>query len=46
LRPVARRITILRSNGFGPRSFTSGFEWLVHVVAHELEHVRQNRIGG
>jgi hypothetical protein len=26
---------------FGPDSFNSGFEWFVHVVAHELEHVAQ-----
>jgi hypothetical protein len=31
---------------FGPGAFKSGFEWLVHIVAHELEHVRQNLIGG
>ena len=26
----------------GPGAFTGGFEWFVHIVAHELEHVRQN----
>lgn len=31
---------------FGPGSFNNGFEWLVHTVAHELEHVRQGLIGG
>lgn len=31
---------------FGPASFEGGFEWLVHIVAHELEHVRQELIGG
>lgn len=31
---------------FGPFSFDKGFEYLVHVVAHEIEHVRQNLIGG
>jgi hypothetical protein len=30
---------------FGPGSFNRGFEALVHVVAHELEHVAQNLIG-
>jgi hypothetical protein len=30
---------------FGPSAFDEGFEWLVHVVAHEVEHVRQNLIG-
>jgi hypothetical protein len=30
---------------FGPGSFNSGFEWFVHVIAHELEHVAQNLIG-
>jgi hypothetical protein len=31
---------------FGPGAFNKGFEWLVHTVAHELEHVRQHLIGG
>jgi hypothetical protein len=31
---------------FGPSSFSQGPEWLVHITAHELEHVRQNLIGG
>jgi hypothetical protein len=31
---------------FGPGAFDQGFEGLVHLVAHELEHVRQNLIGG
>ena len=31
---------------FGPGSFSQGFAFLVHIVAHELEHVRQNLIGG
>ena len=31
---------------FGPSSFNQGFEWLVHATAHELEHVRQELIGG
>ena len=31
---------------FGPTSFSQGFAFLVHIVAHELEHVRQNLIGG
>lgn len=31
---------------FGPGSFDKGFESLVHIVAHEIEHVRQNLIGG
>jgi len=30
---------------FGPGSFPKGFAWLVHITAHELEHVRQNLIG-
>ena len=29
----------------GPSGFTRGYERLVHVVAHEFEHVRQRRIG-
>ncbi len=29
---------------FGPGAFTRGFERLVHIVAHELEHVRQDQI--
>jgi hypothetical protein len=31
---------------FGPGAFNQGFEWLVHIVAHEIEHVRQNLVGG
>jgi hypothetical protein len=31
---------------FGPGSFNGGWEWLVHIVAHELEHVRQELLGG
>ncbi len=31
---------------FGPESFSKGFAHLVHVVAHELEHVSQAVIGG
>jgi len=31
---------------FGPETFTGGWEWLVHTVSHELEHVRQELIGG
>ena len=31
---------------FGPSAFSQGFPLLVHIVAHELEHVRQNLIGG
>jgi hypothetical protein len=31
---------------FGPGAFDQGFEWVVHIVAHELEHVRQHLIGG
>jgi hypothetical protein len=30
---------------FGPSSFSKGFAYLVHVVAHELEHVSQSLIG-
>jgi Domain of unknown function (DUF4157) len=30
---------------FGPGAFNQGFETLVHLVAHELEHVRQNLVG-
>lgn len=30
---------------FGPGAFNHGFEWLVSIVAHELEHVAQNLIG-
>jgi hypothetical protein len=29
----------------GPSAFTQGYEGLVHTIAHELEHVRQRRIG-
>ena len=29
----------------GPNAFTQTFEELVHTVAHELEHVRQTRVG-
>lgn len=29
----------------GPGAFGRGFESFVHIVAHELEHVRQNLIG-
>lgn len=39
---TARQSRIL----FGPGSFTGGWEWLVHIVAHELEHVRQELLGG
>lgn len=28
-----------------PKAFTQGFAGLVHTVAHEFEHVRQNRVG-
>jgi peptidoglycan hydrolase-like protein with peptidoglycan-binding domain len=28
-----------------PNAFTQGFAGLVHTVAHEMEHVRQNRVG-
>jgi Domain of unknown function (DUF4157) len=31
---------------FGPSAFQYGFEGLASIVAHELEHVRQNLIGG
>jgi len=31
---------------FGPETFTGGWEWLVHTVSHELEHVRQELLGG
>jgi hypothetical protein len=30
---------------FGPGAFANGYEWFVHVVAHELEHVAQDLIG-
>jgi hypothetical protein len=30
---------------FGPTAFSRGFAPLVHTVAHELEHVRQNLLG-
>jgi peptidoglycan hydrolase-like protein with peptidoglycan-binding domain len=29
----------------GPPAFAQGFEGLVHTIAHELEHVRQRRVG-
>jgi peptidoglycan hydrolase-like protein with peptidoglycan-binding domain len=29
----------------GPSAFAQGFEGLVHTIAHELEHVRQRRVG-
>ncbi len=29
----------------GPKAFAQGFEGLVHTIAHELEHVRQRRVG-
>jgi peptidoglycan hydrolase-like protein with peptidoglycan-binding domain len=29
----------------GPKAFAPGFAGLVHTIAHELEHVRQNREG-
>ncbi len=29
----------------GPKGFAKGYEALVHTVAHEYEHVRQNRVG-
>ncbi|MFA5326310.1 MAG: DUF4157 domain-containing protein [Prolixibacteraceae bacterium] len=29
----------------GPSAFTQGFAGLVHTIAHELEHVRQNKLG-
>lgn len=29
----------------GPNGFAQGFEGLVHTIAHELEHVRQRRVG-
>ena len=41
LRGAARRSGI----EFGPGSFDKGFEWLVHIVAHELAHVAQGLIG-
>jgi len=28
-----------------PNAFTQGFAGLVHTIAHEFEHVRQNRVG-
>ncbi len=28
-----------------PNAFTQGFAGLVHTIAHEMEHVRQNRVG-
>jgi hypothetical protein len=31
---------------FGPSAFQYGFEGLASIVAHEVEHVRQNLIGG
>ena len=29
----------------GPAAFAQGFEGLVHTIAHELEHIRQNKLG-
>lgn len=29
----------------GPPAFAQGFEGLVHTIAHELEHVRQRKVG-
>jgi hypothetical protein len=29
----------------GPRGFSQGYAGLVHTIAHELEHVRQRRVG-
>ncbi len=29
----------------GPAGFTQGYEGLVHTIAHELEHVRQRKVG-
>ncbi len=29
----------------GPSAFTQGWAGLVHTIAHEFEHVRQNRVG-
>jgi peptidoglycan hydrolase-like protein with peptidoglycan-binding domain len=29
----------------GPSAFAQGFAGLVHTIAHELEHVRQNKLG-
>lgn len=29
----------------GPSAFTQGYAGLVHTIAHELEHVRQNKLG-
>jgi hypothetical protein len=29
----------------GPPGFSQGFEGLVHTIAHELEHVRQRKVG-
>ncbi len=29
----------------GPSAFAQGFAGLVHTIAHEFEHVRQNRVG-
>jgi len=37
--PGNSRITV------SPNAFTQGFAGLVHTVAHEFEHVRQNRAG-
>ena len=28
-----------------PNAFANGFAALVHTIAHEMEHVRQNRVG-
>ncbi len=29
----------------GPSAFAQGFAGLVHTIAHELEHIRQNKLG-
>lgn len=29
----------------GPSAFTQGYAGLVHTIAHELEHIRQNKLG-
>jgi hypothetical protein len=40
--PAAGGPSIVR---VGPDGFSQGYEGLVHTIAHELEHVRQNTIG-
>ena len=40
--PTAGGPSIVR---VGPDGFSQGYEGLVHTIAHELEHVRQNTIG-